>query len=144
MVVAFGLGGFGFAVVVRPAVRRLGETGLAVGGTLLLAGGLALVALVPWRAFAPFGCLLAGFGFYMLHNTLQTNATQMAPQRRGAGMALFASSFFIGQSVGVAAAGALAQAAGTTPLIAGAGLLLVPLGLVLARLLQRHARRPAG
>ncbi|HXS53704.1 MAG TPA: MFS transporter [Usitatibacter sp.] len=138
MVVAFGLGGFGFAVVVRPAVRRLGETGLAVGGTLLLAGGLALVALVPWRAFAPFGCLLAGFGFYMLHNTLQTNATQMAPQRRGAGMALFAACLYLGQSAGVALAGGAAQAWGTTPLIVGASMLLVPTGFAFAALRRRR------
>jgi predicted MFS family arabinose efflux permease len=68
----------------------------------------------------------------------------MAPQRRGAGMALFASSFFIGQSAGVALAGALAQAAGTTPLIAVAGLLLVPLGYVFARQLAHRNARQAG
>ncbi len=99
------------------------------------------MALAPWAAPAPAACFVAGFGFYMLHNTLQTNATQMAPQRRGAGMALFASSFFIGQSAGVALAGALAQAAGTTPLITGAGVLLVPLGLAFARLSRRRAMR---
>ncbi|HSN19742.1 MAG TPA: MFS transporter, partial [Usitatibacter sp.] len=106
MLVAFGLGGVGFALAVRHAVRRLGETGLAVGGTFLLAGGLALLALVPWPAFAPVGCLAAGFGFYMLHNTLQTNATQMAPQVRGTAVSLFASAFFLGQSLGVVLAAA--------------------------------------
>ena len=137
MLVAFGFGGVGFALVVRRAVRRLGETGLASGGTLLLAMSLALVGLAPWAAFAPFACLLAGFGFYMLHNTLQTNATQMAPERRGAGMALFASSYYMGQSAGVALAGGIAQAWGTTPLIVGASVLLVPAGLGFARLLRR-------
>ena len=138
MLVAFGLGGVGFALVVRHAVRRLGETGLAIGGTILLALGLALVAAVPWAAFAPVGCLLSGFGFYMLHNTLQTNATQMAPQRRGAGMALFASCYFLGQSAGVAVAGVAAQAWGTTPLIQGACVLIVPAGLAFARLRRRR------
>ena len=138
MLVAFGFGGVGFALVVRHAVRRLGETGLAIGGTVLLALGIALVALVPWPAFAPVGCLLAGFGFYMLHNTLQTNATQMSPERRGAGMALFATCFYFGQSVGVAAAGGVAQAWGTTPLLVGACLLIVPAGFAFARLRQRR------
>ncbi len=141
MLLAYGMGGIAFALVVRRAMRWLGEAGLAVVGGLLLAAGFVAVALAPWGALAPAACFVAGFGFYMLHNTLQTNATQMAPQRRGAGMALFASSFFIGQSVGVALAGALAQAAGTTPLIAGAGVLLVPLGLAFARLSRRRALR---
>jgi hypothetical protein len=40
-------------------------------------------------------------GFYMLHATLQTQATQMAPSRRGAAVALFACALFFGQSIGV-------------------------------------------
>jgi len=142
MLVPFGLGGVGFALVVRYAVRRLGETGLAVGGTLLLASGLAVVALAPWAAMAPAGSLAAGFGFYMLHNTLQTNATQMAPSRRGAGMALFASCYFLGQSAGVAAAGAAAQWLGTTPVLVAASLLVMPVGFTFARLRTRRAYGP--
>ena len=137
---AFGAGGVGYALVVRRAVRRFGERGLVLGGTVILAAGLAAVALAPWPAAATAGCLAAGFGFYMLHNTLQTNGTQMAPASRGAGMSLFATCFFLGQSVGVALAGAAAQSQGTTPLIGGAALLVLPVGLAFARLL---ASRPA-
>ena len=43
----------------------------------------------------------------MMHNTLQTHATQMAPERRGAAVAAFASCFFLGQSVGVGLGGLL-------------------------------------
>ena len=42
----------------------------------------------------------------MLHNTLQTNATQMTPEARGTAVALFAAMYFIGQTVGVALGGA--------------------------------------
>jgi predicted MFS family arabinose efflux permease len=135
MLVAFGLGGVGFALAVRRVVRRLGERGLAAGGTLSLCAALALLALVPWAAAAAVACLVAGFGFYMLHNTLQTNATQMAPRRRGAGMALFATSYFMGQSAGVAIAGAAAQAWGTTAVLIGAAVLVLPVGLAFARLI---------
>ena len=38
--------------------------------------------------------LVAGLGFYSLHGVLQTNATQMAPERRGAAVAAFP---FIGE-----------------------------------------------
>ena len=136
---AFGAGGLAFAVVVRRAVRRFGERGLVRGGTVILAAGLVVVGFAPWPPTAPLGCLAAGFGFYMLHNTLQTNGTQMAPSSRGAGMSLFATCFFLGQSVGVALAGAAAQWQGTTPVIGGAALLVLPVGLVFARLL---ASRP--
>jgi hypothetical protein len=37
----------------------------------------------------------------MLHNTLQVQATQMAPAARGTAVTLFASSLFFGQSTGV-------------------------------------------
>jgi predicted MFS family arabinose efflux permease len=48
-----------------------------------------------------FACLATGFGFYMLHNTLQTQATQMAPASRGTAVTLFACLLFFGQSSGV-------------------------------------------
>lgn len=140
MIVAFGFGGVAFAIVVRHAVRRMGEAGLSIGGTLLLATGLAAIAFIPWIPAALAGCLAAGFGFYMLHNTLQTNATQMAPRRRGAGMALFATCYFLGQSGGVAMAGAAAQWVGTTPLLGGAALLILPVGFTFARLRRTRPR----
>ena len=139
--VPYALGGVGFALAARPVVRRLGEVQLSRGGTLLLAAGFLAIALAPGIVLCAVGCLVAGFGFYGLHNTLQTNATQMAPQRRGAGMALFASLFFIGQSLGVAVAGALVERAGTTVVLAGAAILLVPVGLTFAALRAAHERR---
>ena len=78
--------------------------------------------------------LVAGFGFYALHNTLQTNATQMSPERRGAAMALFASLFYLGQSVGVAIAGVLVEHLGTTPVILGAAVAIIPVGFTFAKL----------
>lgn len=52
-------------------------------------------------SLAALGCLAAGLGFYMLHNALQTQATQMAPQARGSAVTLFACLLFFGQSTGV-------------------------------------------
>jgi len=37
----------------------------------------------------------------MLHNTMQTYATQMTPDSRGPGMSLFAATLFLSQMVGV-------------------------------------------
>lgn len=130
--IAFAVGGVGFALFARGFVRRLGEVGLAVGGTLLMALGLALIAWTPEAWVAPAGCLVAGLGFYMLHNTLQTNATQMAPERRGAGMALFASMLFLGQATGIAAAGWVVERSGAVAVILGCAFAILPVGLAFA------------
>ncbi|HQZ46612.1 MAG TPA: hypothetical protein PK042_10865, partial [Usitatibacteraceae bacterium] len=78
-------------------------------------------------------------GFYMLHNTLQTNATQMAPTRRGTAVALFAGIFFLGQSGGVAVAGQLAQAIGTAWTLTASAVAVLPVGIGFA--LGRRKRR---
>ena len=64
-------------------VAWLGQPGLAAFGAIALAAGYATLAVMPWPWLAVPAIALIGLGFYMLHNTLQTNATQMAP--RGAG-----------------------------------------------------------
>ena len=137
--VPYAIGGAIFAIFAAKFVRALGEVKLARFGAVILMTGIVLVAWSPHISVAAAGCLLAGLGFYMLHNTLQTNATQMAPTRRGVAVALFASFFFIGQSVGVGIAGVLVERFGTTPVIVAAGLLLVPVGFVFAHLRAARA-----
>lgn len=135
--IGFAVGGLFFAIFARTIIQRMGEVRLAVWGGVLLTVGMSLVAWTPVWVVAPVGCLLAGLGFYMLHNTLQANATEMAPERRGAGMALFASMLFLGQSVGVAAAGALAESQGAlVPIVVGA-IFILPVALAFARLKSR-------
>ncbi len=77
-------------------VRRLGEPWLAAAGGGALCVAFLMLGLGTTWAVAMVGAFLAGLGFYMIHNTLQTNATQMAPERRGASLALFASCLFVG------------------------------------------------
>jgi predicted MFS family arabinose efflux permease len=124
LLMLFGAGGLMFAAFSGRIVRALGESRLAMAGGIVLAASIAIIAAAPtWQWTAP-GCLLAGLGFYMLHNTLQINATQMAPEQRGAAVSLFASSFFLGQSTGVAVAGFWVVIAGTTPVLLASAALL--------------------
>ena len=129
LVMLFGLGGFVFAIASARLVQRLGEIGLSRWGGAFLAGSLLAIGVAPVWWWAIAGCFGAGLGFYMLHNTLQINATQMAPERRGAAVSAFASSFFLGQSVGVGIAGLLVERVGTANvMIVGAiGVLAVAL-----------------
>ncbi|MCU6433598.1 MFS transporter [Undibacterium sp. Jales W-56] len=129
LIMLFGFGGFAFAVGSAKLVHYFGESGLTRWGGIFLAASLLAIGLAPDWWWAIPGCFIAGLGFYMLHNTLQINATQMAPERRGAAVSAFASCFFLGQSVGVGIAGRLLARIGTTNimLIGAIGVLAVAL-----------------
>jgi predicted MFS family arabinose efflux permease len=129
MVAAFALGGLLYAAGAGRLVPRLGERGLVLGGGVLIGLGFLCLVLAPAPSWA-FPCIVAlGAGIYMLHNTLQVHATQMAPEARGGALAVFACSLFTGQSAGVWLASHAVDAAGVRPVyvIAAVGLLLLAL-----------------
>jgi predicted MFS family arabinose efflux permease len=139
----YGVGGLVFALSAKRFVRRLGESGLSATGCVLLALGLASLVPVPSWVLAIPGCIAIGLGFYMLHNTLQTNATQMAPSTRGTAVALFASAFFLGQAAGVALVAALVDRWGAQPVYLLAAVILPLLGFSFAHRLRRRRLAPA-
>ncbi|MGP1675892.1 MAG: MFS transporter [Burkholderiales bacterium] len=128
MVSAYALGGVLYALSAKRFVAGLGERGLAVGGGLVLAAGYLWLAFAPVAWMSVPGIALIGVGFYMLHNTLQVNATQMAPAARGSAVSLFALCLFTGQSAGVWLAGKVVDAYGTAPVFVAASLGLALLG----------------
>lgn len=132
---SLGLGGLLYTLSVRPLVRLLGESGLAlVGGTTITMAYLA-VALGGLWLMAP-AIVLLGLGIQMLHNTLQTNATQMAPAARGLAVSTFASALFLGQAGGVWLCGILVDRVGYAPVFVVLGVCLAVLGAVFAHLLR--------
>ena len=115
IVAGFGIGSVFYAGSVARLVAMLGERGLVIGGGLVvMLGYVALAAMPIWQS-APVAVATLGFGYYMLHNTLQTNATQMMPEARGTAVAGFSSALFLGQSAGVAIAAPIVDRAGTVP-----------------------------
>ena len=127
MLAGFGLGGVIYSLMVKWLLARLGEKGFVrLGGTLMFLC-MAVLPLLPWwQAIIP-DFIVAGFGFYMFHNTLQTRATEMAPQMRGTAIAVFAFCLFMGQASGVAICGVAIRLLhyGWTFAISGAGLVLL-------------------
>lgn len=123
----FGLGGLLYASSAKYFINQLGEKGLALFGGLLLGLAFLLLIFTTHWILAVIAVFLIGLGLYMLHNTLQTHATQMAPQSRGTAVSLFACSLFLGQFIGVTSAGYLVDTVGVITLfsIAGIGLPLV-------------------
>lgn len=139
LIALYALGGLAYAMVAAHVVRRLGERRMVLAGGIVMGlGFLAWYASpVAWVA-APVA-LAVGFGTYLFHNTLQTNATQMAPAMRGTGMALFAFSFFNGQAIGVSLAGLAYDHGGALPLLLVPALALPLIGWAFARALRRRA-----
>ena len=120
----FGIGGLIYAASVQQLVNVLGQPGLAIFGGVMLA--LAYVTLAIGAAWwlAPLAVTAIGLGFYALHNTLQTNATQMTPQARGTAVAIFSSAIYLGQMLGVAASAQVFDRFTAVPLFAGAAIVL--------------------
>jgi YNFM family putative membrane transporter len=135
---AFGLGGLLYAATVAQLVGRLGQVGLATYGSFIVAAAYLLIAFTPVWWLVLCATPLVGLGLYMLHNTLQTNATQMTPNARGTAVALFSSALYLGQTAGVAL-GAPAVDRGHAPaLFACAAVALLALGLWFAARLRRR------
>jgi len=139
---AFAAGGLLFAVAAGRLLPRFGESGLVVGGGGLLAAGFLGLAAAPAPGWAVPCVVVLGAGIYMMHNTLQVHATQMAPATRGAALAIFACSLFTGQSVGIWLASKVVDAAGAQPVFIAAAIGLLLLALDFRRRLAKLRRHP--
>ncbi|MGF6966664.1 YNFM family putative membrane transporter [Paraburkholderia sp. WC7.3g] len=143
IVALYGVGGLTYSRCARVLVRRLGEANLArLGGACLAVsyGGLAL--LNTWLLALP-ACFMAGFGFYALHNTLQTHATQMAPSVRGTAVSLFSCFLFFGQSIGVACAAWFIDRFSAPPVFIGCAFGLFLVAVVFSSLVSRQTAQLA-
>jgi predicted MFS family arabinose efflux permease len=132
----YGIGGLLYSRAARVLIRRLGERRLAALGGSLLALSLGSLAFISEWPSALASCAMAGFGFYALHGTLQTQATQMAPATRGAAMSLFACFLFLGQSIGVLAAAWTFETLSATTLFAFVAVGILALTWTFAALLS--------
>lgn len=139
-VAAFGAGGFLYVMVAHRLVRRLGERGLCTWGGTGLGIAFAIMALAPSAEVEFAAIVLAGVSFYMLHNTLQVHGTQMAPEARGAGMALFALCLFVGQAIGVPIAAPIVDRWGAPPIFWAAAVFLPLLAFWFSAAIGRRAQ----
>lgn len=136
IVALYGMGAVLYMLSARHLIPRLGERGLTRTGTAGVGIGALLFAFTPHWGLALPAALLTGFAFFMFHNTMQANATQMAPAARGMGVSLFAAALFMGQSIGVLGATRLTGWLDTGPVIALGGAGVTVLGLLFARRLR--------
>jgi DHA1 family inner membrane transport protein len=127
---AFGIGGLLYAFAVRVFLRLFGVRRMCLIGSGTAAACYAALAFVPTWWLAALAMAIAGVSFYMLHNSMQTEATELAPSARGSAVALFACGFFIGQGLGPLVFGALLHGAGERPALLAVAAVIVLLGRV--------------
>lgn len=134
----FAIGGLAYAQIGSRLIGRVGGVpNLIRIGAVFLALGFAGVALQGSWPFEAAAFVLFGIGFYAVHNSLQTEATELAPNNRGAAVGLFAFCFFIGQSIGPMLYAVALSTFDPAPVIAAVGVIAFGLSLLLSVLLRR-------
>jgi predicted MFS family arabinose efflux permease len=137
----FALGAVAYSFLVPLFVARLTPRKLMVGGAAICAAGLLVFGLLPPWPVQAAAFAAVGFGFYMLHNCIQVQMMELAPHARGSSVAMHASTFFTGQALGPVLFGFALPAVGALPATIAAGVVVMAVGIVGARLL--YARPPA-
>lgn len=136
----FAIGGLIYSLSVKRLVARFGQVGLAAFGGAMLAVSYVILAFEPLVWTAPLAITAIGLGFYMLHNTLQTNATQMTPEARGTAVSIFSAALYLGQTAGVAINSVIFDRYTAVPVFLIAAILLLALGSWFAWQLNRRAK----
>ncbi|MDB5509117.1 MAG: transporter [Hyphomicrobiales bacterium] len=139
MVIAgIGVGGLAYSIVVGPLTRHFSRIQMMAVGGVIGALALAGAAFAPgWPSLAALFAVL-GFGFVLLHNSVQTEVASLAPSARASAFSMHAFAFFLGQALGPVIFGYGMHTIGSSAmLMINAGILLA-VGLVAAALFARH------
>jgi predicted MFS family arabinose efflux permease len=130
-----GIGGLLYALM-APLILKFAKRPamMAVGGGIA-AVGLGGVGLeVSWGT--QMACMVVlGFGFFLLHNSVQTEVTELAPSARASAFSLHAFSFFLGQALGPMVYGVALPTLGARISLAGGAAILAATGLAARTLL---------
>jgi len=132
----FAFGGLFYTGTISRMLPWIGVNGMMISGGIVMAVQLAIVAFgPPWQAQA-LCLLLMGWGFYMLHGSLQIFSSELSQEARASAMSLHAFCFFMGQSVGPIAYGFGISHFGKTPTLLAAALVMCALGFYCVRFLK--------
>jgi predicted MFS family arabinose efflux permease len=138
-----GIGGLLYAFVVPFILRFAKRPAMMAAGGGIAAVALATVGLdVSW-ATQMASMVGLGFGFFLLHNSVQTEVTELAPNARASAFSLHAFSFFMGQAIGPIAYGAALPIVGATTSCAGGAVILAVTGVAASKLLGSPLGRSA-
>ena len=125
IIAGIGIGGLAFSLSISLIMRFFARKTMIIASGVIAAAGLLAIAMdLNWtRDIVYFS--FTGFGFFMLHNSMQTEVSELAPQSRGTAFSMNAFFFFTGQAIGPVIFGPM-------HLVIGASLTLVIMALLLA------------
>lgn len=136
-----GAGGVLYTLMVPLLLRHAGRIALmASGGVLATAGLWGLATALPWPIVTAL-FVATGFGYMMLHNSIQTEVIGLAPQARASAYSMHAFSFFGGQAIGPVLFGFGIHTAGAAPTITIAAAIMALTGVIVSRLFLRLDRK---
>ena len=132
-----GIGGIIYSLSLPITLRLLRRTHMmALGGSLAGAGLLGMALILPWPLMT-LCFTVTGFGFMMLHNSVQAEVAELAPAARASAFSMHSCSFFLGQAIGPIVFGFGLHHVGRGWLILNMALLAAT-GIVVSRLFARH------
>src|SRR3984893_14255275 len=101
VIAGFAVGGLFYTLSVSRLLPRFGVNGMMASGAALMGLQLAIVAFgPPWQAQVGV-FILMGWGFYMIHGSLQVFASELSVEARATALSLHSFFFFfMGQTVG--------------------------------------------
>ena len=135
IVAGFGIGGVTYTLTVGPLIRTLGLKRMLIVGGLLIGAAYGVESAAPaWTVQAALFFAL-GYGFYTMHNTYQTQVTEVVSEARGSAVALHSFAFFCGQALGPVVIGTGLDSVGYPLTILGCAAGAVLLGFVSASIL---------
>ena len=144
VIACFAVGGLFYTMSVSRFLPWLGVNGMMIAGATLVGLQLAVVALGPGWKIQAVSLLFMGWGFYMIHGSLQVVASELSVQARATALSLHAFFFFMGQTVGPIAYGFGIENLGKVPTLLAFAFVMVAVGLACAGLLRQTKPADSG
>jgi predicted MFS family arabinose efflux permease len=141
VIAGFAVGGLFYTLSVSRLLPKLGVNVMMICGAVLMALQLTIIAFGPRWQLQAVNFILMGWGFYMLHGSLQVFASELSVEARATALSLHSFFFFMGQTVGPVAYGFGILNAGKIPALLTSAVIIVALGFACAGLLRQS--RPA-
>ena len=141
VIAGFAVGGLFYTMSVSRFLPRLGVKGMMISGGLLMGLQFVLVAFGPAWQFQFASFILMGWGFYMLHGSLQVFSSELSVEARATALSLHAFFFFMGQTVGPIAYGFGILNLGKIPTLLASAVVIASVGFGCARCCARPDRR---
>ncbi len=125
----FSLGGVFYSAIISVLVKRFRMETLMLAGGFQCALAMALIAFELAWPVQLVAFFFFGFGFFLLHGSLQVQATMLSETARSSATSLHAFFFFMGQAAGPVLFGVGLATIGASASIAVGATVMAALGL---------------